>query len=563
MSNKDLTVFKQAFADLDKRRDSLGGDMLAQTCAGFVGAIERALLAADIEDVLSDEMVGRLAVRLKDRDYGFSTDKANYSIGDIRACIVSAYLQGAELINNEFTIIKGRVFKGKNYYARRLRQMRGLSNLAYTFGVPKINRDELGGTTAKVTAEASWTFNGEKCTLVCGENNPLIIPVNNGMSADGLYGKADRRIMAKIYARLTNTEQSDGDSDEANLIIADAKVVASTPAPAAKELLSSKLLTGNTMPSSPAAKQVIADAVAAPATPPPAPKVTPEAPVAEVKPVAAPVAPEAPKAPRKAKAKAPVAETVAETPAELAPEAKKPAPEDPIPAPEVKSVAQEPQKQEVAAAAAETGEVELITTRLRSETPALKMAGNPPTYKIFDEEEYEYRTKDVKMYNKAIELAKTGQVIDISFTRSGDFCIVVDLVVSGNQPDDKVEESLEAPVEAPVAQKHRTVRAQISNVVVLNKANPVAYKMLATGPDGAALVCCTMDVNIAMKARPYNSTIMGKPNESRKNDGWAMVHFVDNGETYAKGTPQAVKAETLLDITDCPDEQGDELGDPI
>lgn len=168
-------------------------------------------------------------VELANTDLGFRTDRPPgakdkdgkplkpYTDEQIRDCVIEAAIRGIQPTQNEFNIISGRCYPTKNFYRRMVRDFEGLTNLRDTYGTP-IER----GAAALVPCKARWKLNGQEDVIDCSAEGTMIVVRNNkGMTADALLGKAESKLMKRVWGRLTNSKQDsldayygDGDDDD-------------------------------------------------------------------------------------------------------------------------------------------------------------------------------------------------------------------------------------------------------------------------------------------------------------------------------------------------------------
>ena len=187
-----------------------------------MAAAIRALHHAISDDMMKDIMA------LQGTGLGFLTDKDDpaknnppgYPIQEVKLVAIEAALMGAYWVGNEFNIISNRPYLTKNFFTRKLREFPGLTDLKLSPGVPVM----MGDKGALVPYVATWKLNGEAMRLERlltklddGRelDERICVRVNSGMGADAILGKAERKIKAAIYARLTGSDLTDGEVDEA------------------------------------------------------------------------------------------------------------------------------------------------------------------------------------------------------------------------------------------------------------------------------------------------------------------------------------------------------------
>lgn len=190
----------------------------------FGPAFQRAEAVGLMRDMLTDEIMKPI-MALQGSRLGFRTDKDRernkdggfgYPMTVVRDCMIEGILLGARPCGNEINIIAGNTYLTREYFLRVLREWPGLTDLVIKSCVPVI----VGGE-ALVEVKATWKLDGRLDMIHCRkseENDDRIsIRVNNGMGTDAILGKADRKIGAKIWRRLTGSETTiEGDSDDAD-----------------------------------------------------------------------------------------------------------------------------------------------------------------------------------------------------------------------------------------------------------------------------------------------------------------------------------------------------------
>ena len=95
--------------------------------------------------LMNQDFMEQVVLPLKDDDLGFLTDEAQqikrggrpYSINVIRNCAIGVILRGLRLTNNEFNIIRGRVYATQNGFAHLTYDFPGLSDLVVINDTPK------------------------------------------------------------------------------------------------------------------------------------------------------------------------------------------------------------------------------------------------------------------------------------------------------------------------------------------------------------------------------------------------------------------------------------------
>lgn len=131
---------------------------------------------------------------------GFRTDKP-YSDDVVADCLTEAVIHDVRWVGNEMNIIAGRMYRTKEHYTRKVGELPGLTDLDPVPSIPRLTSD---GAGAIVHYKATWKLNGVPQTI----DRDFAIRVNNGMGADAITGKATRKMLAAIHARVTGSAQS-------------------------------------------------------------------------------------------------------------------------------------------------------------------------------------------------------------------------------------------------------------------------------------------------------------------------------------------------------------------
>ena len=180
--------------------------------AAAINALHRAITPEMLKDIM----------HLQGTGLGFLTDKdsgTGYDEKTVKLVAIEAALMGAHWVGNEFNIISARPYLTKNFFTRKLREFPGLTDLKLSPGVPVL----MGDKGALVPYVATWKLNGvemriERLVTKLDDKRELderiCVKVNSGMGADAILGKAERKIKAAIYARLTGSDLTDGEVDD-------------------------------------------------------------------------------------------------------------------------------------------------------------------------------------------------------------------------------------------------------------------------------------------------------------------------------------------------------------
>ena len=188
----------------------------------FAPAFQMAEAISSMRELLTDEVMKPI-MKLQGSRLGFRTDKDKernkeggfgYPLEVVRDCLIEAVLNGARPSGNEMNIIAGNCYLTREYFTRFVREFPGLTDLTCEF-TPPVN----GPYGAMIDCKASWRINGKPDSLHCQKtdiaDNRICVRVNAGMQADAIFGKADRKLKARIWQKLTGSNSSvDGDVDD-------------------------------------------------------------------------------------------------------------------------------------------------------------------------------------------------------------------------------------------------------------------------------------------------------------------------------------------------------------
>jgi hypothetical protein len=199
-------------------------NVLAHPAKGaiFGPAFQRAEAIATMRRMLTNEVMQPI-MALQGSRLGFRTDRDKernkdgsfgYPIEVVRDCMIEGILLGARPSGNEINIIASNCYLTREFFTRILREWPGLTDLVIE-QAPPAN----GPYGAMLDCKATWRIEGKPDSLICQKtdhgDSRIVVRVNAGMGADAIYGKADRKLKAKIWQKLTGSESSvDGDVDD-------------------------------------------------------------------------------------------------------------------------------------------------------------------------------------------------------------------------------------------------------------------------------------------------------------------------------------------------------------
>lgn len=200
-ARKLSAVAKQSSRDLIECKDD--PMIQAVVLANSISLLREALTPGIMSDLL----------KLADTPLGFRTDEKTkkdqpnfkYSDAVIKDCLIQAMIRGVRPTGNEFNILVGQCYITKDGFRRLLKEYPGFTDFKPVIGVPKT-----AGEGAIVHCEATWKLNGKEDSIKCE------IPVK-GVGCDLLLGKAESKLLRRIWNRITGSDVADVASGEDEL----------------------------------------------------------------------------------------------------------------------------------------------------------------------------------------------------------------------------------------------------------------------------------------------------------------------------------------------------------
>lgn len=214
MSNSQ--AIEKAASDIEKAIAECGVQAITKLPA-FIQAVKMANGISAMRAALSEQLVQTVIMPLQGSPLGFLTDKdttGGYGALVVRDCAIDAMLRGFRVVGNEMNIISGRFYGTKGGYSRLVAEYPGLTDLQLQPGVPQ----SVGDKGALVPYVASWRMNGKEMIIRCaqekdGTDMRIPIKVNGGMGADAILGKAERKMLFRIYQRVNGSSFGALDGD--------------------------------------------------------------------------------------------------------------------------------------------------------------------------------------------------------------------------------------------------------------------------------------------------------------------------------------------------------------
>ena len=222
------TGAKEAF----KNAISIGQKYAAELAESeeFFKPIVMAMAIQELKQALTPEAIAAVH-ELEGTALGFKTDKFDGKYGDetIRMCVIEAMLRGVSIVGNQFNVIKGNFYIARNGWEAKLRKA-GCTQIVPTIGKPE---DVLLGTpNDKGNRQITATFAAQATCVKDGRRYAVSASVADGIDGrievsafgkdiqaciDGLKGKAEARILKKLF--FLACDATELDDDEANVIV--------------------------------------------------------------------------------------------------------------------------------------------------------------------------------------------------------------------------------------------------------------------------------------------------------------------------------------------------------
>lgn len=202
-------LVRQKAEHIDKIASDASRHLIEQT--GMADEISVAVAIVELRKALTDDVMTPV-MALMNTDLGFRTDKPSgqlYDVETVKDVVIEAKMRGFRITGNEFNIIAGRFYAAQRGFRRKLtdgKTFLGLSDLRDEYSVPTM----AGEKGAIVKAKATWKINGREDSYT----QDFAIRVNNGMGADAILGKAERKLLKRVHDIISGMNTPDGDVDD-------------------------------------------------------------------------------------------------------------------------------------------------------------------------------------------------------------------------------------------------------------------------------------------------------------------------------------------------------------
>lgn len=234
-----------ALIPLAKKEDIVAVDQFSREARQEIALAQReqtpislALMTAravqGLRELVTPEMMTDI-VALMNTQVGFDTDRnpakpgkngqapVPYPVEVVKDCFITAQLWGASPINNEFNILAGRTYRTVNYYRRKVREVQGVTDVNVQVSTPEYAQVN-DGKAARVACVGSWKQDGKPHRVACLKDSTgdwrISVKCNAYMGDDGVKGKAERKLLAIMFAEMSGCPVEDdlGDHDDPNVL---------------------------------------------------------------------------------------------------------------------------------------------------------------------------------------------------------------------------------------------------------------------------------------------------------------------------------------------------------
>jgi hypothetical protein len=216
-----LITLEQQLAKIDKIASECN---LTKAPKSFGTSIMVARAMQELRDILQGEILSSL-MQLQGTELGFVTDrdkrpkdapadwKPGYPEHVVRDVAIAAILRGFQMVNNEVNIIAGKFYGAKNGFIRLVRELPGLAELKIKEGRVVKSSD----VVALVPMSVTWKLRGVADSIECD----VPVKIDQYSTIDQILGKATRKILARVYARVTGSKALLDEIDTDDAVVGD------------------------------------------------------------------------------------------------------------------------------------------------------------------------------------------------------------------------------------------------------------------------------------------------------------------------------------------------------
>lgn len=220
-----LSIVEKTFVELDEYAKVNTLATITEGKGNFTASLALAQGIEYLQSKLTNEIMSPL-MRLQGSPLGFRTDKdktGGYDIATVRDVMIDATIKGGFLLfGNEVNIIAGRGYITKEGFQGNFKRRAAAGLCTYpevSIGAPKQVGD---GFLLACTAKS--VVNGKTISVSAD------IPVK-GQSADQVIGKGTRKILARLYERVTGIAAGEADLSDGAIDVTATTTTGSGSAP--------------------------------------------------------------------------------------------------------------------------------------------------------------------------------------------------------------------------------------------------------------------------------------------------------------------------------------------
>lgn len=208
--SKNTPALMGRFQSIEQLATEFRGVLSTTDTASFTASLQVGHAMHALRDQLTDEVM-RPIMALQNTKLGFLTDKTypehpnGYPMPVVRDVVIEATLRGLPLVGNCMNIIAGNLYVTKEGLRHLLAHMPEITDFDWDVEITASN-----DTSAKVRAWATWKQSGKERRY----EGSIPVRINKGMGLDAILGKAERKLRARVYERITGTTLSDGEADD-------------------------------------------------------------------------------------------------------------------------------------------------------------------------------------------------------------------------------------------------------------------------------------------------------------------------------------------------------------
>ncbi len=185
--------------------------LLSETKNHFHMAALKANAVAELKKLMPVEFVQSIKNNLENTQLGFMTDrKEGYPVDVIQRVLIEGALKGCFWHDNEINILASNMYITKNGMKGKMQRSRHFKDVKLDMDIP-----EIVGKKATVQYKATWKYNDISDSiegkipikLQFAKNDPTFCVTSD----DAIFGKANRKIRARIWEQATGNAIPEGE----------------------------------------------------------------------------------------------------------------------------------------------------------------------------------------------------------------------------------------------------------------------------------------------------------------------------------------------------------------